>query len=791
MSVLKRYNGTTWETVGPEITSTRFNSIDNMIAPEYSPNKTYNVGDYVVQSDRLYRCISAIEEIEEWTPAHWSQVSIGEEVDDLKSALEGFKFTAPFDVISTSRAKTSEGSITYTRIDNNTWDISGATTSSPSFKNLISNYPVIPGDLYEFRIDGGIDLRVYLTINDTDKMINYTDGTYRLLAPVGATKILIRWQIAANTTIPEGTRATIYVLHYTADSYKSLTLIHNGLSAVHSDAWQFGGNAAGTGNITSSTTEIYVWQTNINGNVVWLDIADGYTAVICYFSNDGIYQGSYRNGYFAKAAGGELVTRFYTDQLPDSGSFRIHIRKTSDETITQDEGQTAVAFYCIPDSAQGADSGTLESTGDETDRTAEVQALLSTNGICKFGKGKYYVKNVQMPDNTKVCGQGANTEIVLIGNDLNYENLWTYGDQNFTRYFAQDVSLPAGDYSVTADITSTDTDATNSVIAFYYRSPYNSSNSKYVYLGRGNSENATFTVTEPIVHIELFAGSTYTNSADDSATYQNISLVKVENASAFILGSNCEVANMAIIGAEDSITLRKANYMRYGVLHEGTGTDSDIGKSNIHDCWFKRFNGACICLNNSGYSAHNGLNISGCYMNASRAGVDIQRLSEFHRVINCSSTGNYYGIINNGGNNEFVGCDLSANRIGFAIDNITGLKTNNSHGGVSGCIMQHNSIRAIYINRAGSGFVFTGCNIDNGGIEIINACRIIFVGCNFMSDSPIVISGVYGPNTSMIMFNACNMRISENNTYTITDGAIAKFINCYTEAGTLVDPTAS
>ena len=72
MSILKRYNGTTWEPVGPEITSTRFDSIDDMIAPEYSPTETYNVGDYVVQSDRLYRCITAIEEIEEWTPAHWS-----------------------------------------------------------------------------------------------------------------------------------------------------------------------------------------------------------------------------------------------------------------------------------------------------------------------------------------------------------------------------------------------------------------------------------------------------------------------------------------------------------------------------------------------------------------------------------------------------------------------------------------------------------------------------------------------------------------------------------------------
>lgn len=84
MSVFKRWNGTSWETIGPQISSARFDDTNHMIAPEYSSTDTYNVGDYVVQSDKLYKCISAIESAEEWTAAHWSQVSIGEEISDLK-----------------------------------------------------------------------------------------------------------------------------------------------------------------------------------------------------------------------------------------------------------------------------------------------------------------------------------------------------------------------------------------------------------------------------------------------------------------------------------------------------------------------------------------------------------------------------------------------------------------------------------------------------------------------------------------------------------------------------------
>ena len=87
MSVFKRWNGTSWETIGPQISSTRFNDISHMIAPEYSSTSIYNVDDYVVQSDKLYKCISAIESAEEWTPAHWTQISFSEEVSDLNSAL--------------------------------------------------------------------------------------------------------------------------------------------------------------------------------------------------------------------------------------------------------------------------------------------------------------------------------------------------------------------------------------------------------------------------------------------------------------------------------------------------------------------------------------------------------------------------------------------------------------------------------------------------------------------------------------------------------------------------------
>ena len=59
-------------------------------------------------------------------------------------------------------------------------------------------------------------------------------------------------------------------------------------------------------------------------------------------------------------------------------------------------------------------NGFLASTGDTTDRTADIIAILSATGICRLGKGEFYVKNVIMPNNTMITGCGSATVLRLI-----------------------------------------------------------------------------------------------------------------------------------------------------------------------------------------------------------------------------------------------------------------------------------------------------------------------------------------------------------------------------------------
>ena len=60
----------------------------NLLAANYDATKTYAVGEYVIYSGGLYRCISAITTAEAWTAAHWSSVTVGKDTSALKSAFE-------------------------------------------------------------------------------------------------------------------------------------------------------------------------------------------------------------------------------------------------------------------------------------------------------------------------------------------------------------------------------------------------------------------------------------------------------------------------------------------------------------------------------------------------------------------------------------------------------------------------------------------------------------------------------------------------------------------------------
>ena len=65
----------------------KIKNLRDIIAEEYDSTAAYTVGDLCVYDGGLYVCTTAIPTAEEWTDAHWTAVTVGEEISDLKGSL--------------------------------------------------------------------------------------------------------------------------------------------------------------------------------------------------------------------------------------------------------------------------------------------------------------------------------------------------------------------------------------------------------------------------------------------------------------------------------------------------------------------------------------------------------------------------------------------------------------------------------------------------------------------------------------------------------------------------------
>lgn len=107
------YNGTQWATVNGGLATTTYYGVTKLltsaasdsqsvaltprslyylanysIAPFYSTSSTYAVGDKVRYTYYLYECITAIDEPEAWTAAHWQQIdTLQEQIDALGGSI--------------------------------------------------------------------------------------------------------------------------------------------------------------------------------------------------------------------------------------------------------------------------------------------------------------------------------------------------------------------------------------------------------------------------------------------------------------------------------------------------------------------------------------------------------------------------------------------------------------------------------------------------------------------------------------------------------------------------------
>lgn len=108
-------------------------------------------------------------------------------------------------------------------------------------------------------------------------------------------------------------------------------------------------------------------------------------------------------------------------------------------------------------------------------------------------------------------------------------NLWSKESKitfTATKQVVFDTPIPAGDYVVSANVTSNDKDGTVCLMLFYYTD----SGSKGANLTRTGRSSAKITFTSNVKRVVLYAGQNANGSANDTATFADIQLEKGSTA---------------------------------------------------------------------------------------------------------------------------------------------------------------------------------------------------------------------------------------------------------------------
>lgn len=91
------YTPTNWQNLPNTTTPVIANNLNNMEngieksdkvigGDEYDSTATYEIGDFCIYNNKLYRCITAISTAEAFTPAHWEETSVENELDALRKS---------------------------------------------------------------------------------------------------------------------------------------------------------------------------------------------------------------------------------------------------------------------------------------------------------------------------------------------------------------------------------------------------------------------------------------------------------------------------------------------------------------------------------------------------------------------------------------------------------------------------------------------------------------------------------------------------------------------------------
>lgn len=155
------------------------------LATAYSPSARYAVGDMVTYDGKLYTCKTAITTAEAWNAAHWTEVTVGDQLSDLKDDfIEWYGEEVPIQMSADAQ---------FINLSGETADINNPSASGTGF-----HYGVVAceeGNMFFLNVEGGSSARAWGFINSQSQIIEVApEGTIIngvITAPTNAEYLII------------------------------------------------------------------------------------------------------------------------------------------------------------------------------------------------------------------------------------------------------------------------------------------------------------------------------------------------------------------------------------------------------------------------------------------------------------------------------------------------------------------------------------------------------------------------------------------------------------------------
>lgn len=215
-------------------------------------------------------------------------------------------------------------------------------------------------------------------------------------------------------------------------------------------------------------------------------------------------------------------------------------------------------------------------------------------------------------------------------------------------------------------------------------------------------------------------------------TDQDISIIETN-------GLNSTIRDLTLKGSGKDSGLLNQN----GINRNGDGVRFTARHGNmVSNVRFYDFGGSgfyCVLSQGAPVGAvgaelnfpYGGTLLINCFAIDCNNGYYADERGEYSSFANCQASGCENGAFFKGGNNNWVGGQLTGNTNNFRL----GGGTNNGHCTISSAKIHHAITNNILIEDVSNGYRITNCDMGSGGIVIEDSADIIFDLCNFSFSS--------------------------------------------------------